>query len=122
MASLPATAQDWDCANADNLPQQGMNYCAWKDYETADAELNAVWKEVFPQIKVRDAEMPEEMQGWPDAVRNAQRAWIEYRDGHCESEGFVARGGTLEPLLVATCKAHMTRERTKELKQLIEVY
>jgi uncharacterized protein YecT (DUF1311 family) len=50
----------------------------------------------------------------------AQRAWIDYRDGQCEAEGFQARGGTMEPMLVAGCIANLTDQRTKELKQLEE--
>jgi uncharacterized protein YecT (DUF1311 family) len=58
--------------------------------------------------------------GAEKALLKAQRAWIDYRDGQCEAEGFQARGGTMEPMLVAGCIANLTDQRTKELKQLEE--
>jgi uncharacterized protein YecT (DUF1311 family) len=48
----------------------------------------------------------------------AQRTWIAYRDAQCEAAGFQARGGTMEPMLVAGCIADITEVRTKELKAL----
>ena len=51
----------------------------------------------------------------------AQRGWLRYRDAHCRVDGYTARGGSLEPLLVATCKARLTRMRTEELRELVEV-
>jgi uncharacterized protein YecT (DUF1311 family) len=41
-----------------------------------------------------------------------------YRDAQCEAAGFQARGGTMEPMLVAGCIADITEVRTKELKAL----
>lgn len=43
--AVPAHAQNWDCSDPGNLPQQGMNYCAHQDWKTADAELNRVYKD-----------------------------------------------------------------------------
>ena len=113
-------AQDYNCEKADELPQQGMNFCAFLDFESADAELNLVWKNVFPEIKKRDAELPENLRGWGNALLEAQRAWIKYRDAHCTSEGFQVRGGSLEPLFYHTCRSAITRSRIKELKSLLQ--
>lgn len=123
MLAVPASdvlAQEWDCAKADQLPQQGMNWCAARDYGAADKELNAVWPKVRAHMRDVDSEQDKRLKGAEAALLKAQRAWIDYRDGQCESEGFQARGGTLEPLLVAGRKAAMTRSRTKELRQLME--
>ncbi|WP_421858477.1 lysozyme inhibitor LprI family protein [Oricola sp.] len=120
-----ATAQDWDCTNAGDLPQQGMNWCAAMDYQSADRALNVLWPKVRQHMKDMDADLADlgpDLVGAEDALLKAQRAWIEYRDGHCASEGFAARGGSLEPLLVSSCKAHMTKERTQELLLLMETY
>ena len=67
------------------------------------------------QLEVRD------VKGRPTyfaQLLEAQRAWLRFRDGHCASVGYQARGGSLEPLLIATCKAELTRERTRQLKAL----
>lgn len=119
-ATLPAAAQDWDCTKADELPQQGMNYCAAMDYEKADKELNRVWPKVMAYAKQLDSYEDKSLKGAADALLKAQRAWIKYRDGQCELEGFYARGGTLEPPLVATCKTRLTRARTEELQNVMQ--
>jgi uncharacterized protein YecT (DUF1311 family) len=119
-ASLPANAQDWDCSKADTLPQQGMNYCAAQDYKSADDELNALWPKVRAYASQIDSQQDKRLKGAADALLNGQRGWIKYRDGQCELEGFYARGGSLEPLLVATCKAQLTRARIEELQKIMQ--
>jgi uncharacterized protein YecT (DUF1311 family) len=54
------------------------------------------------------------------ALKKAQRAWIDYRDGHCEGVGFEARGGSMEPMVVSGCKAGLTNNRIRELHDLIK--
>lgn len=124
LAAAPAAAQDWDCSKADELPQMGMNWCAGQDYQAADKALNNLWPKIRASMKDDDAELKKidpSLVGAEAALMKAQRAWIDYRDGQCEGEGFYARGGSLEGLLIATCKTRMTRERTEELRKLIEV-
>ncbi|MCI5076311.1 lysozyme inhibitor LprI family protein [Oricola sp.] len=123
LAALPAVAQEWDCSKPDMLPQQGMNWCAAMDYKRADEALNALWPQVRKAMKEQDAElkaMSPDLAGADAALMKAQRAWIDYRDGQCESVGFQARGGSLEPLLVSGCKARMTQARVAELRALVE--
>jgi uncharacterized protein YecT (DUF1311 family) len=118
LAASPVAAQDEiDCNNA--MAQQDMNACAYKDYEAADAELNAVWKEARTAAKDLDAELSEDLKGAEKALLAGQRGWIAYRDGQCELAGFEARGGSMEPMLVSGCLADLTRKRTKELKESI---
>jgi len=120
LSTVPALSQDWDCTKAGDLPQQGMNYCAAQDYARADDALNAAWPKVRAHMREADSWQEESLKGAEAALLKAQRAWIDYRDGQCESEGFYARGGSLEPLLVATCMARLTRERTEELLLLMQ--
>jgi uncharacterized protein YecT (DUF1311 family) len=119
----PALAQEdeIDCANA--MTQADMNICANKDYETADLALNAVYKKTVVAMKEKDRELGEidaNYVGAVDALKKAQRAWIDYRDGQCDLAGFEARGGSMEPMLVSGCLADLTKKRTDELKALIE--
>ena len=51
----------------------------------------------------------------------AQRAWLSYRDQQCQVEGFQMRGGTAAPMLESGCRARMTKLRTQELKDLVEI-
>lgn len=120
--AFPAWAQEdqFDCANPQF--QQEMNYCAALEFEATDRALNVAWGVVKAEIEQREADLPEDMQGWTKALLEAQRAWITYRDAHCRSEGFQFHGGSMEPLIVATCKTHETQQRTQELLLLIETY
>ena len=123
LAIAPATAQEWDCTKADDLPQQGMNYCAYEDWQTADKALNAVWPMVRARMKAMDAEnaeyFPEQANGAENLLK-AQRAWIDYRDGQCEAEGAQFAGGSIRPLITISCKTTLTRKRTEELLQMMQ--
>lgn len=120
-----AHAQDIDCSDSTNLPQQHMNYCASLDYERADKALNIAWPKVVEYMKGVDAfardSFPEQANGHENLLK-AQRAWIDYRDGHCEGEGAKYAGGSLRPLIVATCKTDLTEKRTEELLLLMEEF
>jgi uncharacterized protein YecT (DUF1311 family) len=50
----------------------------------------------------------------------AQRAWVAFRDANCALSGFQARGGSMEPMLIASCRAEMSAKRAEELRQLSE--
>lgn len=110
-----------DCANA--MSQADMNQCAYMDFEKADKELNTVYKEALKSATEADkeaAEMDEAYVGAVKALKKAQRAWIDYRDGHCDGVGYEAVGGSMQPMLISGCQARLTEQRTKELRELIE--
>jgi uncharacterized protein YecT (DUF1311 family) len=106
-----------DCSNA---TQTDMNSCADRDYQSADAELNVQYRKTRAAMLEIDKGLDAELQGAEKALLAGQRAWIDYRDGECAAEGFEARGGSMEPMLVSGCKSNLTRLRTKELKQLAD--
>ena len=112
-------AQALDCDNA--MTQADMNRCAGLEYREADAALNAQWEETAAEMKLRDdSEYASDGRlGYFPALLAAQRAWLAYRDAHCISYGYFARGGSMEPMLVAACKTDATRERTQELRDLV---
>lgn len=119
LVSFAAFAQDeQDCT--DPQAQQDMTICAHQDFEAADAELNAVWKEARAAAKEMDGQYEDAMKGADAALLAAQRGWIAYRDGACELAGWEAHGGSMEPMLVSGCLAEMTRARTKELRALVK--
>ena len=123
-------------APADDLPvcneeaaemgvQQEMNVCALREYLIADAALNAQWRITREHMQQRDAEWDadyDDRPGYFETLLAAQRAWITYRDAHCRSEAYDFRGGSMEPLIDATCKRHLTELRTEELRSLAETY
>ncbi|NLS15386.1 DUF1311 domain-containing protein [Rhizobium sp. P40RR-XXII] len=105
-----------DCANAQT--QTDLNVCAVLDFGTADKALNAQCTKTRAAMVAIDADLDNNMKGAEKALIKAQRAWVDYRDGECEAQGFQARGGSMEPMLVSGCKADLTKKRTKELKDL----
>lgn len=124
LQSAPPPDPAWNCA--DPMVQQEMNWCAGQDYAAADAELNAQWTRTAAVMKSRDAEWAEygsgdKRPGFYPSLLEAQRGWLRYRDAQCRVDGYTARGGSLEPFLAATCKARLTRLRTAELQELVEV-
>lgn len=114
---------NWNCD--DPQVQQEMNWCAGRDFEIADDRLNSQWREVAALMKARDADFAtygadhDTREGFYESLLEAQRGWLRYRDAHCRVEGYEFRGGSMEALLVNTCKARLTRMRTEELRQLI---
>ena len=120
----PALAQDdtdeakLDCANTS--VQSDLNMCAERAFENADKALNIQYKKARAAMVAIDANLSGELKGAEKALLKAQRAWVDYRDGECESEGFPMRGGSAEPMVVAGCKETLTKLRTKELKSIAD--
>ena len=99
-----------DCAKAE--AQTDLNICAALEFDTADKALNAQYKKTRAAMVAIDADLDNDMKGAEKALVKAQRAWVDYRDGECEAQGFEARGGSMEPMLVSGCKAELTKMRT----------
>lgn len=109
-SATPALAQDkLECSNPQT--QLDMNLCAGQDYETADAELNAVWGE----LRQARGDNP----SW-DAILEAQRLWIPFRDAHCEAEAAPYEGGSIQPLIHLSCLAAITNQRIAQLRDLMD--
>jgi len=122
MAGALLGAQEPDCNNAEF--QAEMNRCAYLDFEAADRELNQLWPQVIASARAADAEIDRTNDQAPtseQALRNAQRAWITFRDEHCTYEGHEARGGSMETMLYEGCRATLTRQRVAQLRGLLDV-
>jgi uncharacterized protein YecT (DUF1311 family) len=96
------------CANAQS--QAEMNICAGKEYKAADIVLNQVYRQLVSKL---DDE--EKLQ-----LKEAQTAWLKYRDSNCEFVADQYKGGSIRPTIHGLCLAEMTRNRTSELKQQIK--
>ncbi|HEX8044751.1 lysozyme inhibitor LprI family protein [Rhizobium sp.] len=107
-----------DCDNAETQPD--LNVCSQRAYDTADKALNEQYKKTRAAMVAIDDDLDADLKGAEKELLKAQRAWLDYRDGQCEAEGFQAAGGSLRPMLVTGCKATLTKARTKELKALAD--
>jgi uncharacterized protein YecT (DUF1311 family) len=120
LALLAAQEPPWNCA--DPQTQMEMNACAQIDFERADAELNRDYRAAIAHARASDRESGGRMEGDDRpgdeaTLREAQRAWVAFRDAHCRLEGYEARGGTMEPMLYSACREALTRARTAQLRE-----
>ncbi len=120
-ASLADGAPQVDCDNAQT--QMEMTYCAEQDWNVADEALNRAYIAAMAIMKEADDRMHADgdmkAQG-TRYLREAQRAWIPFRDNACAAEGYQAHGGSMEPMLIYACRAELTRRRTKDLMNIVE--
>lgn len=106
--------------NCDGEVSQGeMNECAYQDFQAADAKLNAEWKLAVARVKARDRESGDQPSEY-DTLLAAQRAWLTYRDRHCQGEGFGMRRSAAEPRIVDSCKLKLTQARIDQLRGIGE--
>ncbi|MHA6326683.1 lysozyme inhibitor LprI family protein [Roseivivax sp. CAU 1753] len=113
LSAMPAAAQTPNCA--DPTTQVEMTGCAGLEYERADAELNRVWRMAVATVRRWDktigpADVPAE-----DILRDAQRAWIPFRDQACEAESLAVRGGSMQSQVFLMCLTRLTTRRTEDL-------
>ena len=113
---LPVAGFAEDCTAPQTNLQ--MQTCAEADFEKADKRLNIDYKAARKYMDSIDDNLPANLKGASDALLDAQRDWIKYRDAACFAEGFIVRGGREEPLIVTTCKTELTQERSKQLRDL----
>ncbi len=116
LLSASAQAQETpDCK--DPQMQTDMTICAGLAFDEADKTLNEAYRKAIASAKEMDGYLEGDLKGAEKALRDAQRAWVPFRDKACESYGFLARGGSMEPMLVANCMTKLTRNRIEELEE-----
>ena len=108
-AASPLAAQQGECDDA--RTQSDMNLCATDRYQAADAEMNRAYAQLRAAIDAEER----------SALLDAQRAWLRFRDAHCAFEAAGFRGGSMQPMIEANCLAAVTRDRTKQLKDALEL-
>lgn len=116
LSGSPAFAQETDCKSPQT--QLAMNICAQRDFEAADATLNTEYAKAREYMKSIDGNLSSQDKGAAKALLDAQRAWITYRDLACAADGFVVKGGSMEPMVFSECKTRLTRQRIEDLRQL----
>ncbi len=107
-----------DCRNP--ATQLEITHCAGEDWKAADRELNTIYASAMALMRRIDNGLPADLKGAADTLRDAQRAWIPYRDRACDAYGFLARGGSMESQIVLSCRAELTRQRVRELNDLTQ--
>ena len=112
LASLwifPVRAQDatsTDCAKA--ATQAAMDACAGAAFKSADAEMNAVYRQIIERLKTSDETKR--------LLVASQLVWLRFRDAECAFSANGVKGGTIYPTIVENCREGLTAERLRRLK------
>jgi uncharacterized protein YecT (DUF1311 family) len=120
MIALLLLAAATPCAST--VTQSDMTRCAIADFNKADARLNRQWSATYGVMKKRDAANTSRGGGpaYAGTLLAAQRSWLQFRDKQCVVEGLEYSGGSMQPMVIANCRARMTDARTKQLAKLVE--
>ncbi|TDK42313.1 lysozyme inhibitor LprI family protein [Antarcticimicrobium luteum] len=119
LLTAPAGAQALDCSAPQT--QTDMTQCAALMYEAADGDLNLAYRLAHDTARQIDAANGAGAPGAETRLRNAQRAWIAFRDLACETESLLAYGGSMQPMLRLSCLERQTRARTEDLRYFGEM-
>lgn len=103
----PAAAAD---VCKDPVNQQDMNMCASKDAGREDALLNKNYKELVGKLEGKEKAQ----------IKTVQLAWIKFRDLQCHFESDGYEGGSMQPLVHSSCLYKLTKQRNKELLEMIK--
>ncbi|MBE9067542.1 DUF1311 domain-containing protein [Leptolyngbya cf. ectocarpi LEGE 11479] len=103
--SAPVALAKQDCGQM--VTQLDMNQCAAENYSLSDKRLNQVYQEVRQTL---DAAATAQL-------TKAEERWIVFRDDQCTFESDRFEGGSIAPLIQASCMEQITDNRIAELQQ-----
>jgi uncharacterized protein YecT (DUF1311 family) len=111
-----SAAQSADrCMTAMDQPTRAV--CADDELARADDDLNAQWKKTLALTREHDRKSGPKRE---TALIAAQRAWVTFRDGHCNSLYAAYFEANPEYIDSVHCRVQLTKERTKQLQELAE--
>jgi uncharacterized protein YecT (DUF1311 family) len=97
----------------------GMGYCLTQEGDYWYDRVNAAYQSLMTLEEAADAEMAELGSAAPPmapALRDMQRAWIDFRDTSCQYEVTQWGGGTGQGPAFADCRMRMTARQTLALE------
>lgn len=97
----------------------GMMACLMAEADLWDGLLNVEYAAARTRAEVADDEDRPYQEGYAvraQQVRDAQRAWITFRDANCAMEYGAYGGGSLRMIAGADCRLRMTAARTLDLR------
>lgn len=96
----------------DAMSTSDINECTYKEYLVVDKKLNYSYQELLKIIPDNSKKK----------LREAQRAWLKYRDLECDFASEFLQGGTLATVVTKTCFVEMTKKRVLKLDSDIKTY
>jgi len=108
--------------------QVELNQCSGEQYHKADQRLNTVYNNVLRFMQKDLAEAQQENNADDikfsrlaiEKLKAAEKAWIQYRDLHCDAARHEVGGGSMRPMVLGFCMATTTEDRIDELKRAYE--
>ncbi len=98
----------------------GMASCVSAETEIWDELLNTVYGDLRADMGALDADAINSGQSRVEALRDAQRAWIAFRDADCAFNWAIFQEGTMRSLISTGCMLDMTSDRVLELHSHLE--
>lgn len=83
-----------------------MNACWTLEFEGADEQLNSIYKSLLAKLD----------SGQTTTLHKIQRTWVRYRDLHCDATAARYKGGSMQPAVLYSCWATLTRARIKDIE------
>ncbi|WP_273728191.1 lysozyme inhibitor LprI family protein [Brucella gallinifaecis] len=93
-----------ECDDAQD--QATMTKCANDELSKADKHLNANYHEI--EKRLADDEEAKKL------LITSQRAWVKFRDAECNFSTSATVGGSIHPMMIASCRAQITTDRNKQ--------
>lgn len=100
---------------ADGQTTQGMALCIQAEHRYWDEALNREYQAARAELARSDAADRPEYAHRADNLRDAQRAWIAFRDAQCALDYSLPGGGSMRLLNGASCQARRTFDRLRDL-------
>lgn len=85
--------------------QSDMNICSRDLAKKVAGELQRTYEKLLGRVDAKDKK----------TIREAQRAWVTYRDKHCVFQASGVEGGSVHALIYNLCDLDATQARLKEL-------
>ena len=123
LITAAAAQPQLDCHNP--VTQADINVCASRDAKAADAAMVTEYKIATVILGSMDREIDRKYDKRPSysaALLSSQRAWLAFRKAQCEVEGYAARGGSVENIIIDECIAAVSEGRTKQIKEMLKSY
>jgi uncharacterized protein YecT (DUF1311 family) len=99
---------------------QPLTECYERQARRADGELNAAWRQALAAIRGRGGLDEVQKAAWTEALRAAQRPWVELRDLACGLEAYETPNrfaNSIYSQVTGPCLIVETEARTREIRR-----
>lgn len=112
LLSLPAVAQVGPNCDGNTLE---INACMAAELQKVEADLNATYARVVKSLSLPDRpDLPRS--AWLVKLRNAQRAWVAFREKNCDAVYELNAGGSIRNMRYLACMRRHADARARELE------